>query len=136
MVDDRARAKERSEYVVLVIDPDPLNRDVTVTVLRHFGFQVVEAEEPEAGLRLARECDPCVIVTELFERTRTGWEILERLAGEEGTTAIPVVAFTAHVLPPDRKAAVHGGVARYLPKPLPPRELEAAIEELLGLVQR
>jgi CheY-like chemotaxis protein len=116
---------------VLIIDPDPLNRDVTRTILQHAGFRILEAEEPDEGVRLAISKNPALIVTELFHRTDRGWEILERIGELPETRRIPVVAFSAYALPQDREAAVRSGATRYLAKPLPPAELEATVIDLL-----
>lgn len=134
MVDLGYRAL-RQGHTVLVIDPDPQNRDIAATILRFAGFKVVEAEDAEVGVRIAIQAAPSIIVTELFERTDRGWRILEFFAGEERTAGIPVIALSAYALPSDREAAVHAGVARYLSKPLPPQELEAAVNELLGIIR-
>ena len=134
MIDPRHRVLRR-DHTVLVIDPDPQNRDIAATILRFAGFRVVEAGEAEVGVRMALEAEPSVIVTELFERTELGWHILESFAGEEKTARIPVIVFSAYALPADREAAVRAGVARYLSKPLPPQELESTVDELLGIVE-
>jgi two-component system cell cycle response regulator DivK len=105
-----------ADPVVLLIDDDEDSIEICTVLLTHYGFRVVTAREPRAGAALARVVRPAVVITELFRRTPTGWEILEILRGDPETSAVPIIAFTANVLPEDRERATAATV--FLPKPV------------------
>lgn len=125
-----------AEHTVLIIDPDFDNRKVAATMLASRGFEILEATDPGEGVRIARRTGPCVIVTELFERTECGWRILDSLRQFPETSGIPIIAFTAHALSADKEAALGAGATLFLAKPLPPQELDTAVEELLEVGER
>jgi CheY-like chemotaxis protein len=125
------RTANDASHTVLIIDPDPMNGEILQTILQYSGFKTLLATGAEEGIRLARWRSPSVIVTELFHRTENGWEVPERLAGDEETAGIPILAFTAHAMPADRDAALRSGVTRFVSKPTPPNELQSMVEELL-----
>ena len=106
---------------VLVIDGDRDSADICSVLLRHHGFRVAVARDAEAGLSLARDGRPAVVITELFERSRTGWAVLDALGSRPETAGIPVIVVSAHALPADRAAA--SGAAVFLSKPAYPREV-------------
>lgn len=107
--------------LVLLIDGDPDNLEICSSLLEFSGYRVITAPEPGAGVALARTARPAVVVTELFNRTQTGWEVLERLRSHPETIDVPIIAFTTRVMPEDRQRAAWATV--YLTKPDSPRRV-------------
>lgn len=101
---------------ILVIDDDRDNAEICSVLLRHHGFRVEVARDPEAGMSLVQSARPDVVITELFERTRTGWAVLDTLGSRPETAGIPVIVLSAHALPADREAA--SSAAAFLAKPV------------------
>jgi CheY-like chemotaxis protein len=106
---------------ILVIDKDRDNAEICSALLRHHGFLVEVARDAETGLSRVRDARPAVIITELFERTLTGWAVLDALGTRPETAGIPVIVLSAHAHPADRKAA--SGAAVFLTKPVHPRDV-------------
>ncbi|MBW3572015.1 MAG: response regulator [Gemmatimonadetes bacterium] len=104
--------------MVLLIDDDRDNVEICSALLEHHGFQVMAAGDVAAGVRIACESRPAVVVTELFARTASGWTVLEALRGRPETAGIPIIVLSAHALPADRAAA--SGAAAFLTKPAYP----------------
>lgn len=82
--------------LVLVIDDDADHLIIHATLLTHGGYTVITARTPEAGLELARERRPGLILLDLhFGGESRGLEMLDALAGDPDTAAIPVIVITA-----------------------------------------
>lgn len=106
---------------ILVIDDDRDSAEICSTLLRHHGFHVEVAGDAETGMSLVRNARPAVVITELFERTLTGWAVLDALGAQPETAGIPVIVLSAHALPADREAASSAAV--FLAKPVYPHDV-------------
>ena len=103
---------------VLLIDDDRDNVEICSVLLAHFGFHVVVAGDVATGVLLARDRRPAVVITELFGRTPTGWDVLETLRSRPETAGIPVIVLSTRAFRADREAA--SGAAAFLAKPAYP----------------
>jgi CheY-like chemotaxis protein len=90
---------------ILLVEDNPDNRAIYGTILRHFGYQVAEAETGEDGIRVAREIGPSLILMDVAMPGMDGWEATRILKGDPATASIPVIALTAHAMSEDRKRA-------------------------------
>lgn len=84
--------------------------------LAHFGFHVIVAEDVAMGVLLARDSRPSVVITELFSRTRTGWNVLEALRARPDTAAVEAVHAVVRETDvpqrgPDRRRGFRDGAA-------------------------
>lgn len=120
-----------SANTVLLVEDNPDNRDIYGTFLRHYGFTVVEAEDGEEGVRLAREVLPGVILMDVGLPLLDGLEATRRLKADPATADIPVVALTAHAMESDRQAAFDAGCDAYLAKPAEPSRVLEMVRSLM-----
>lgn len=120
---------------ILLIDSDEDSLVVYSEILRQRGYGVLVAREVDAGVRIAAQESPDVIFTDLFARSQTGWQPVERLRRLTEAKGIPLVALTARVLEEDRTRAMASGCTHYLTKPLHPSELAAFTDALLSGVE-
>ncbi|HZG43216.1 MAG TPA: response regulator, partial [Longimicrobium sp.] len=86
----------------------------------------------EDGIRVARELIPALILMDVAMPGMDGWEATRILKADENTSAIPVIALTAHAMTEDRKRAEEVGCDGYLSKPVEPRRVVQEVERLLG----
>ncbi|MET0397664.1 MAG: response regulator [Longimicrobiaceae bacterium] len=100
---------------VLVIDDDPVQRDLMQRFLGREGFQVLAAAGGEDGLRLARQLQPAAITLDVMMPGMDGWSVLAALKADEALRHIPVVMLTM-VDDPERGLAL--GAAEYTTKPV------------------
>jgi CheY-like chemotaxis protein len=113
---------------VLIVEDNFDNRVIYSDLLRHAGYEVLEAEEGRQGLGLARGRRPDVVLLDLSMPVMDGWETLRRLKEDPATAGIPVFALSAHVLfDGDFEHAREAGFAGYFTKPVEPRRI---LEEL------
>jgi CheY-like chemotaxis protein len=113
---------------ILVVDDDPLFRELYRTALRFEGFDVSTASDGVAALRAIEQNPPSLVVLDVNMPCLDGWGVLQELARYESTKAIPVVVVTAS----DVINATAQAVA-ILAKPLAPDELLPVIRQQLAV---
>jgi len=79
---------------VLVIDDDPLQRDLMQRYLQKEGFMVRTATGGEQGLRLARMLRPAAITLDVMMPDMDGWSVLSALKGDVALRDVPVIMLT------------------------------------------
>ncbi|HEV8659589.1 MAG TPA: response regulator [Thermoanaerobaculia bacterium] len=79
---------------VLVIDDDPVQRDLMQRYLRKEGFTVTTASGGDEGLRLARQLLPAAITLDVMMPDLDGWSVLSALKEDETLRDIPVIMLT------------------------------------------
>lgn len=80
---------------MLVIEDDLAISGVIAGALSEEGFQVIETTSAQAGLRIARQRQPCVIVLDLILPDGSGLDVLEGVKRFAETQPIPVLAISA-----------------------------------------
>ncbi|MHC4455628.1 MAG: response regulator [Planctomycetota bacterium] len=114
---------------VLVVDDEEHIRMVVEYNLRLDGFEVYLAEDGPAGLRLAREIVPDVILLDWMMPEMDGLEVLSELKHDERTEHIPVFMLTAKGMASDIERAFELGADDYITKPFDPRKLGETIKK-------
>jgi hypothetical protein len=118
---------------LLLVDDNATDRAVMQAFFQSRpGWQLLMAEEGGAGLRLAREHRPDVVVLDLHLPGHDGFEVLAALREAPDTAAIPVIALTADARPDARERGLRAGFAAYLTKPVDFEELLAAMAHLVA----
>ena len=113
---------------ILVVDDDPLFRELYRTALRFEGFDVSTASDGVAALRAIEQNPPSLVVLDVNMPCLDGWGVLQELARYESTKAIPVIVVTAS----DVTDATAQAVA-ILAKPVAPDELLPVIRQQLAI---
>ncbi len=102
--------------VILVVDDEPLQRDILTTILTDAGYETLAAASGEEALRLTRTYHPDIVLTDLKMKGMDGIELLERLtAREEAPTVLIMTAFGTI---DSAVEAMKKGAFDYLTKPL------------------
>jgi CheY-like chemotaxis protein len=117
---------------VLLVEDNEDNRIVYSTILRHFGYRVMEALNGEEGIATARAEKPDLILMDISIPIIDGWEATQVLKHDPETRRIPIIALTAHALASDRERAMEVGCDGYLAKPCEPRAVVAEVQRFLG----
>ncbi len=100
---------------ILVIDDDASVQDIMQRFLSREGFNVILAASGQAGLKLAREQAPDVILLDVRMPNMNGWEVLSRLKADPELASIPVVMVT---IEDDKALGTALGAVDYLLKPV------------------
>jgi CheY-like chemotaxis protein len=91
--------------------------------------ELLSATRGRAGLELARQHVPDVILLDLHLSDLPGWEVLARLRESEITRDIPVIVISADATAGQIKRLLATGAQRYLTKPIDLVEFARALEE-------
>ncbi len=115
---------------IVLVDDDPIIRRLLRTTLPSESFDVLEASDGDAALRLVDGAEPSLVVLDWHLPGRTGGEVLAE--SKRRSPALPVLVLTAEHDPEQRDRATQLGADVFLTKPFSPSELLEAIERLLG----
>src|SRR3954470_2688781 len=116
---------------ILIIDDEQDVIDLLSLHLRKAGYALSTATEGAAGLRLAREESPALIILDLMLPKMPGLEICKVLKTDSATRAIPVLMLTAKAEEIDRIVGLEFGADDYVTKPFSPRELILRVNAIL-----
>jgi signal transduction histidine kinase/DNA-binding response OmpR family regulator len=117
---------------ILVVDDHDLNRELVRSILERRGYEVLQAEDGEAGVTLAQKARPDVILMDLAMPRKDGFAATRELKAALETRSIPIVALTALAMRGDEERAVAAGVDGYLTKPVDRKRLEETVERLMS----
>ena len=117
--------------LILVVEDNDKNRKLVRDVLTFKGYEIIEAETGEEGVRLAQERHPSLILMDIRLPGIDGIEALRQLRAEEATRDIPIMAMTASVMTADRKKITDAGFDAFQSKPLKVSDFVAAVQRLL-----
>ena len=121
-----------SRHRLLLVEDNEDNRTIYSTLLRHLGYEVIEAQNGVQAIELARSERPDLILMDISIPEMDGWEATRILRGDPVTKDVPIVALTAHALEDDRERAAEVGFSSYLAKPIEPRAVLAEVRRLIG----
>lgn len=116
---------------ILVVEDNPLNLKLIRDVLQVVGYEVVEAQSGEEGLRVAETNPPDLVLMDLQLPGIDGTETLCRLRQGTLRPGVPVVAVTALAMAEDKDRAARAGFDGYIEKPISVRALPGQIEAFL-----
>ncbi|MBI3736415.1 response regulator, partial [Candidatus Sumerlaeota bacterium] len=111
---------------VLVIDDDPVTRDLLGMYLAKDGYRVVTADNGMDGLRIARERQPLVITLDVLMPQMDGWAVLSELKSDPATSHIPVIMVT---MIDEKNLGFTLGASEYLTKPVDRQRLSKVMAQ-------
>lgn len=125
-----ARAQGR---LILVAEDDAVNQKVILRQLALLGYAAETVGTGLEALRLWREGDYGLLLTDLHMPDMDGFALVETIRREEpGRARIPIIALTANALRGEANRAVTIGIDEYLTKPVRLGVLRAALQRWLG----
>jgi two-component system, OmpR family, response regulator ResD len=113
---------------VLVVDDEPIVRDVVVRYLAQEGYRTLEAGDGDTARALLEQEEPSLIVLDLMLPGTDGLALCRWIRGH---SQLPVIMVTALGEEADRLTGLELGADDYLTKPFSPRELVARIKAVL-----
>jgi two-component system cell cycle response regulator DivK len=117
--------------LVLIVEDNEVNRVLVRDMLRFKGYQTVETQTAEEGIRVAREKKPALILMDFHLPKMNGIEAFKALRADPETSAIPVIAVTASAMPEDRKKILDAGFDGLQTKPIHVSEFLDNVQKLL-----
>jgi len=111
---------------VLIVEDERAIVEILKFNLTRAGYTPMEAMDGEAGLKLAREGDPDLILLDLMLPKMDGFEVCKRLRAEGNT--VPILMLTAREGEQDKVLGLESGADDYITKPFSMPELLARVK--------
>ena len=122
---------------ILIVDDRPTNRQFLLTLLGYTGHRLLEAADGAQALELVRAERPDLVITDILMPNMDGFEFVQKLRADPELAGAPVIFYSATYSVDDaRKLAKACGVEIVLPKPSEPEAIFAAVNRMLGTVER
>ncbi len=118
--------------LILIVEDNEKNRKLMRDVLQFKGYQIIETDTAEEGIRLARERQPALILMDFHLPGMNGIEALGRLRGEPATRGIPVLAVTASAMTEDKQKILAAGFDGLQTKPIRVKDFVQAVADTLA----
>ena len=112
---------------VLLAEDNPVNKEVTLAMLRGLGYHADVASNGREAVELVRRHRYDLVLMDCQMPEMDGYEATQELRALPGTAGLPIVALTAHALTTDRDRCLEAGMDDYLPKPIDSSDLEAVL---------
>src|ERR687891_40689 len=113
---------------VLVVDDEPIVREVVVRYLRREGYRTLEAGDGDEARELLEQNTPTLVVLDLMLPGTDGLELCRWIRNR---SELPVIMLTARGEEADRIVGLELGADDYVTKPFSPRELVARVKTVL-----
>jgi two-component system cell cycle response regulator DivK len=118
--------------LVLIVEDNEKNRKLQRDVLQFKGYRIIETDNAEDGIRLAREHLPALILMDFHLPGIDGIEALGRLRGDPATQRIPVIAVTASAMTEDRQKIVTAGFDALQTKPIHVKDFLRVVDDTIA----
>lgn len=112
---------------ILIVEDNPANMKLAVFLLESAGHTALSARDAEAGLTLARNEHPDLILMDIQLPGMDGLEAVALLKRDDATRVIPVIALTALAMKGDEERIRAAGCDGYIAKPIRYQEFLATI---------
>jgi two-component system cell cycle response regulator DivK len=118
--------------LVLIVEDNDKNRKLARDVLQFQGYQTVDTDNAEEGIRLAKELKPVLILMDLHLPGIDGIEALERLRRDPRTERIPVIAVTASAMTGDKQKIIAAGFDALQTKPIHVKDFVRVVADTIA----
>lgn len=123
---------------ILVVDDNDLNRQVTVALLGHLGFNTAAASSAQEAIAAVKSSWFDVVLMDCYMPEMSGFEAVEHIRAwekEKHRKAIPIVAMSASAFSEDRERCFKVGMDDFLAKPISKAMMDKTVRHWLGVSQ-
>jgi CheY-like chemotaxis protein len=113
---------------ILVVEDNMDTYELVHFILEKNEYQTFLAVNGRDGVDAALKQKPDLIIMDMSMPEMDGWTATGIIKRDEQTSAIPLIALTAHALPGDRQRAMDAGCNEYITKPMDLGELVEAVQ--------
>src|SRR3990172_8285833 len=116
---------------ILVVEDNEQNRILMRQILKHHGYEVLEAADGAAGLAMAGEHMPDLILLDLQMPVMGGLAVIRELRKTPELSKLKVIAVTSFAMKGDREKALEAGFDEYVTKPIDTRKFIELVKNIL-----
>jgi two-component system cell cycle response regulator DivK len=114
---------------ILIVDDDAKTRKLLRAVLQNSGYEIIEAENGEQGIKLAKENIPVLILMDIEMPVMDGMSAFKVIRADESTKNIPVIALTSYAMKGDKEKFLAEGFDNYISKPIDVKEFMKIVKK-------
>lgn len=119
--------------LILIVDDNLTNLDILQTRLEAHDYKILTATDGEAGLAMAKEKKPDLILLDIMMPKMDGIEVCQHLRADSSLPFMPIIMVTAKADPKDVVAGLEAGGDEYLTKPVDHAALVARVKSMLRI---
>ncbi len=123
----------RTPPLILIVDDNPANVEILQMRLAANNYDIITAADGEAGLAMARDRQPDLILLDIMMPKMDGLEVCRRLKGDSSLPFTPIIMVTAKADSKDIVAGLEAGGDEYLTKPVDHAALVARVKSMLRI---
>ena len=123
----------RTPPLILIVDDNPSNLDILQARLTANNYEIITATDGEAGLAMAREKQPDLILLDIMMPKMDGIEVCQHLKADPALPFMPIVMVAAKADSKDVVAGLEAGGDEYLTKPVDHSALIARVKSMLRI---
>jgi len=116
---------------ILVIEDNEINIRLVRSVLQPENYQIIEADNAENGIQLARDHHPDLILMDIQLPGMDGLQATRHILGEKNLKHIPIIALTGYAMDVERESALAAGCVEYITKPFRIKSFKETIAEFI-----
>lgn len=123
----------RPSPLVLIVDDNEKNLKLLRVILQNYGYEVLEAQNGEEAVKLAKENIPALILMDIRMPVMDGITATKIIKSEPSTAKIPVIIVTSSAMSGDSERIIsESGGDGYISKPINIKELLKVVAEIIG----
>jgi len=123
----------RTPPLILIVDDNPANVEILQARLAANDYEIITASDGEAGLAMARDRLPDLILLDIMMPKMDGIEVCRHLRADSALPFMPIIMVTAKTDSKDVVAGLEAGADEYLTKPVDHAALVARVKSMLRI---
>ena len=116
---------------ILIVEDNEKNMKLVRDILRHQGYETLEAVNGLDGVRLAEQQQPDLVLMDIQLPDIDGIEALRRIRAEPALDRVPVIAVSASVMPDDQQKIISSGFDAFITKPINLKQFVETVQRFL-----
>ncbi len=125
---------ENEKIKILIVEDDNFLRELVVKKMSDFGFDVLQAENGQKALEIAKKESLAIILLDLIIPEKDGFEVLEELKNDPRTQKVPVIILSNLGQKEEIQRGLNMGAADFLVKAhYTPDEILAKVKQILRM---
>jgi putative two-component system response regulator len=130
-VTGKETSTQGSPETLLVVDSDPVGRQLFRGVLKAARYRILEAADVVEAIAILRNEKVDLVITDLVLRDLSGLDLCRKLRAERSTRLIPILVVTSVQTIDSEIAGLDSGASEFLVKPISPMALRTRIRAML-----